>query len=90
MVLLYVLLISSVGYPFFRKVLGYDPPTAYYSWMPRFTGHGRVGSRPVVRDAIARPRNPLTYPDNHRTHRANTILWTGTGQSLGPQSQSRR
>ena len=34
MVPLYVLLISSVGYPFFRKVLGYDPPTAYYSSMP--------------------------------------------------------
>jgi uncharacterized protein len=31
---LYVLVIGAIGYPFFRRVYGYDPPTAYYSAMP--------------------------------------------------------
>jgi uncharacterized protein len=30
----FVLTIGAVGYPFFRRVYGYDPPTAYYSAMP--------------------------------------------------------
>ncbi len=30
----YVVLIAAVGYPFFRKVMGFDHPTAFYSAMP--------------------------------------------------------
>ena len=30
----YVLIISCVGYPYFRKILKYDRPTAYYASMP--------------------------------------------------------
>lgn len=30
----FVLVIGAVGYPFFRRLYGYDPPTAYYSAMP--------------------------------------------------------
>ncbi len=31
---LYVVVIGAIGYPFFRKVMGFDPPTAFYSAMP--------------------------------------------------------
>ncbi|NNU79014.1 AbrB family transcriptional regulator [Halovulum dunhuangense] len=31
---IFVLIIGAVGYPFFRKVCGYDHPTAFYSAMP--------------------------------------------------------
>jgi len=31
---LFVLVIGAVGYPFFRKVMGFDHPTAFYSAMP--------------------------------------------------------
>ncbi|HEX9859102.1 MAG TPA: AbrB family transcriptional regulator [Paracoccaceae bacterium] len=31
---LFVLTIGAVGYPFFRRVMGYDHPTAFYSAMP--------------------------------------------------------
>ncbi len=31
---LFILVIGGVGYPFFRKVVGFDHPTAFYSAMP--------------------------------------------------------
>lgn len=31
---LFVLMIGAVGYPFFRRVMGFDHPTAFYSAMP--------------------------------------------------------
>jgi hypothetical protein len=31
---LFVLVIGAVGYPFFRRVMGFDHPTAYYAAMP--------------------------------------------------------
>lgn len=31
---LFVLVIGAVGYPFFRRVMGFDHPTAFYSAMP--------------------------------------------------------
>ena len=31
---LYVVAIASIGYPYFRKILEYDPVTAYYASMP--------------------------------------------------------
>lgn len=31
---IFVLVIGAIGYPFFRRVYGYDPPTAYYAAMP--------------------------------------------------------
>ncbi len=34
MVPVLVLLIGAIGYPFFRRVCGYDAPTAYYAAMP--------------------------------------------------------
>ena len=34
MVPLYVVAISSIGYPYFRKILKYDRVTAYYASMP--------------------------------------------------------
>jgi hypothetical protein len=30
----FVLVIGGIGYPFFRRLLGYDAPTAYYAAMP--------------------------------------------------------
>jgi len=30
----YILVLGAVGYPFFRKICGFDHPTAYYSAMP--------------------------------------------------------
>ena len=30
----FVITIGCIGYPFFRRVFGFDPPTAYYSAMP--------------------------------------------------------
>lgn len=30
----FILIIGAIGYPFFRKVCRYDPPTAYYCAMP--------------------------------------------------------
>ena len=30
----FVLIIGAIGYPFFRKLCGYDAPTAYYAAMP--------------------------------------------------------
>lgn len=30
----YVLVIGAIGYPFFRRVMGFDAPTAFYSAMP--------------------------------------------------------
>lgn len=30
----FVVVIGGVGYPFFRRVMGFDPPTAFYSAMP--------------------------------------------------------
>ena len=60
MVPLYVLLISSVGYPFFRKVLGYDRPTAYYSSMPG-------GLQDMVVFGIEAGGNPRTLSLVHAT-----------------------
>ena len=57
---LYVLLISSVGYPFFRKVLGYDRPTAYYSSMPG-------GLQDMVVFGIEAGGNPRTLSLVHAT-----------------------
>lgn len=31
---IFVLVIGAIGYPLFRRVYGYDPPTAYYAAMP--------------------------------------------------------
>ncbi|WP_415184581.1 AbrB family transcriptional regulator [Phaeovulum sp.] len=31
---IFVLVIGAIGYPFFRKVMGFDHPTAFYSAMP--------------------------------------------------------
>ncbi len=30
----YVVIIGGIGYPFFRRAMGFDPPTAFYSAMP--------------------------------------------------------
>ena len=60
MVPLYVLLISSIGYPFFRKVLGYDRPTAYYSSMPG-------GLQDMVVFGIEAGGNPRTLSLVHAT-----------------------
>lgn len=30
----FVAVIGAIGYPFFRRVMGFDPPTAFYSAMP--------------------------------------------------------
>lgn len=30
----YILTVAAIGYPYYRKVAGYDPPTAFFSVMP--------------------------------------------------------
>ena len=57
---LYVGLISCVGYPFFRRVLKYDRPTAFYSSMPG-------GLQDMVVFGIEAGGNPRTLSLVHAT-----------------------
>lgn len=57
---LYVGLISCVGYPFFRRVLNYDRPTAFYSSMPG-------GLQDMVVFGIEAGGNPRTLSLVHAT-----------------------
>ena len=57
---LYVFLISSIGYPFFRKVLKYDRPTAYYAAMPG-------GLQDMIVFGIEAGGNPRTLSLVHAT-----------------------
>lgn len=57
---LYVGLISCVGYPFFRRVLKYDRPTAFYSSMPG-------GLQDMVVFGIEAGGNPRTLSLIHAT-----------------------
>lgn len=57
---LYVFLISCVGYPFFRRVLNYDRPTAFYSSMPG-------GLQDMVVFGIEAGGNPRTLSLVHAT-----------------------
>ena len=57
---LYVVLISSIGYPFFRKVLKYDRPTAYYASMPG-------GLQDMIVFGIEAGGNPRTLSLVHAT-----------------------
>ena len=56
----YVFLISSIGYPFFRKVLKYDRPTAYYASMPG-------GLQDMIVFGIEAGGNPRTLSLVHAT-----------------------
>ena len=56
----YVFLISCVGYPFFRRVLKYDRPTAFYSSMPG-------GLQDMVVFGIEAGGNPRTLSLVHAT-----------------------
>ena len=57
---LYVGLISCVGYPFFRRILKYDRPTAFYSSMPG-------GLQDMVVFGIEAGGNPRTLSLVHAT-----------------------
>ncbi len=57
---LYVFLISAIGYPFFRKVLNYDRPTAYYASMPG-------GLQDMIVFGIEAGGNPRTLSLVHAT-----------------------
>ena len=57
---LYVFLISAIGYPFFKKVLKYDRPTAYYASMPG-------GLQDMIVFGIEAGGNPRTLSLVHAT-----------------------
>ena len=60
MVPLYVVAISSVGYPYFRKILKYDRVTAYYASMPG-------GLQDMIVFGIEAGGNPRTLSLVHAT-----------------------
>ena len=60
MVPVYVLVIAGIGYPFFRRFLKYDGPTAYYASMPG-------GLQDMITFGIEAGGNPRTLSLVHAT-----------------------